>query len=166
MRARTPGAFAVFASRCVLGDTCHRACRAADAGPLRHVTNKTCIHIVCVHAHIRSEGLTHPGLEQDYHFMPCVACISLWSGKRLESPAFPEKQAPPPPPEPPRSPTSKVAAQTELPPPEEEEKPKKREVENKYNPEARVRLILGAREGGVRIFESSTRVRAPACFLR
>jgi hypothetical protein len=94
--------------------------------------------------------------------MPCVACISLWSGKRLESPAFPEKKAPPPPPEPPRSPTSKDAAQTAPPPPEEEEKPKKQEVENKYNTEGGVRLILGAREGGVRIFESSTRVRASA----
>jgi hypothetical protein len=87
----------------------------------------------------------------------------LWSGKRLESPAFPEKKAPPPPPEPPRSPTSKDAAQTAPPPPEEEEEePKKQEVENKYNTEGGVRLILGAREGGVRIFESSTRVRAPA----
>jgi hypothetical protein len=105
------------------------------------------------------EGLTRPGPAQDYHFAPCVACISLWSGKRFESPAFGAAKKPPPPPaEPPRSPTSKDAAQTEQPP--EDEKPKRQEVEDKYNTEGGCRLILGSREGGVRIFESSTRVSA------
>lgn len=91
---------------------------------------------------------------QDYHFAPCVASISLWSGKLLESPAFTVKAKPTPAVDPPKSPSK----QDQAPPSEEEETPKKKEVEDKYSTTGGCRLILGSKEGVVRIFESSTRV--------
>ena len=94
--------------------------------------------------------------EQDYHFAPCVASISLWSGKGLDTQALPIPSPKLPPPEPPSSPSSK---KDQLPPlPEPEERTKQRQVEDKYNTRGGCRLILGSSEGSVRIFESSTRV--------
>ena len=94
--------------------------------------------------------------EQDYHFAPCVASISLWSGKGLDTQPLPIPSPKLPPPEPPSSPSSK---KDQLPPlPEPEERTKQRQVEDKYNTRGGCRLILGSSEGSVRIFESSTRV--------
>ena len=95
-----------------------------------------------------------PHVGQDYHFTPCAASISLWSGKLYSSPAFPVKPAPATVEEPkPTSPGKK-----EAPPPELEQKPKKKEIENKYNTEGGCRLVLGSKEGIVHLYESSTRV--------
>jgi len=93
--------------------------------------------------------------EQDYHFAPCVASISLWSGKGLDTQALPIPTPKLPPPELPSSPSSK---KDQPPLPEPEERPKQRQVEDKYNTTGGCRLILGSSEGSVRIFESSTRV--------
>jgi hypothetical protein len=94
--------------------------------------------------------------EQDYHFAPCVASISLWSGKGLDTQALPVPTPKLPPPEPPSSPSSKKDQPPPL--PEPEERPKQRQVEDKYSTTGGCRLILGSSEGSVRIFESSTRV--------
>jgi len=92
---------------------------------------------------------------QDYHFSPCVAAISLWSGTLLSSPAFGVKSKP----KPPQAPTSPgQSGEKDSEEPEEEAKPKKKVVEDKYNTKGGCRLILGSKEGVVRIFESSTRV--------
>jgi hypothetical protein len=67
---------------------------------------------------------------QDYHFSPCVAAISLWSGTPLISPAFGVK----PKPKPPQAPTSPgQSGEKDSEEPEEEAKPKKKVVEDTYN---------------------------------
>ena len=52
------------------------------------------------------------------------------------------------------------------PEPEEEPKPKKMVVQDKYNTEGGCRLILGSKEGVVRIFESPARVQIWNLILR
>ena len=85
-------------------------------------------------------------LHGDYHFAPCVACISLWSGTMLSSPAFPTNPI-----------RNEMGRPSEVATDEPDEVPRKMEVEDKYSTEGGLRMILGSKEGVCNLYESRTR---------